>query len=108
VTLVARRIPLTYPPDVPEEITLRKDGLVYHSVTESLYFETDYVRRVCRDVQPQGIIFAHGSASFDASLLDCEVPVWIDLCGHVMAEAQAKAAVYKDDSYLEYFFQRVI
>jgi len=108
VHLVAMRIPKTYPDDAPPEI-VRQDGrLTYASVTDELYYRSSYVREVYAELSPDAVVFAHGSASFDDGLLDPEVPIWIDLCGHVMAEAQAKAAVYHDDSYLEYFLDRVM
>ena len=108
VTLVALRIPGTYPEDAPAEV-LRSDGLFnYASVTHEVFSGTRYAESVYRDFKPDAVIFAHGSASYLEHLLEPDVPVWIDLCGHVMAEAQAKAAVYADDSYVDYFFNRSV
>ena len=108
VLLVGMRIPMTYPDDAPIELVERRGRLNYASITGELYFQTPYVQNVYNDFQPDAVIFAHGSASFADSLLDVSVPIWIDLCGHVMAEAQAKAAVYRDDSYLDYFFRKML
>jgi len=108
VLLVGMRIPMTYPDDAPIELVERRGRLNYASVTGELYFQTPYVQNVYNDFKPDAVIFAHGSASFADSILDASVPIWIDLCGHVMAEAQAKAAVYHDDSYLDYFFRKML
>jgi glycosyltransferase involved in cell wall biosynthesis len=107
VHLVAMRIPKTYPEDTPPEIVRRDGCLTYASVTDGLYFRSSYVRDVYATFHPEAVIYAHGSVSYDDGVVDPEVPMWIDLCGHVMAEAQAKAEVYRDDFYLEYFFDRV-
>jgi glycosyltransferase involved in cell wall biosynthesis len=107
VHLVAMRIPNTYPDDSPPEIVRRDGRLTYASVTDELYFRSAYVRDAYTTFHPEAVIYAHGSVSYDEGLVNPEVPLWIDLCGHVMAEAQAKADVYRDDFYLEYFFDRV-
>jgi glycosyltransferase involved in cell wall biosynthesis len=108
VLLVGMRIPMTYPDDAPVELVEQRGGLSYASITGDLYFNSPYVQNSYDSFQPDAVIFAHGSASFADSILDASVPVWIDLCGHVMAEAQAKAAVYGDDSYLDYFFRKML
>jgi len=107
VQLLAMRIPSAYPADADDVIVRNQGRFAYTSVTADLYFNSSIAREAYQTMRPEAVIFAHGSASFHPALLEPEVPVWIDLCGHVMAEAQAKAAVYDDDSYLEYFFQRV-
>lgn len=108
VTLVALRIPGTYPDDTPPEVVTNEGRFNYASVTHDVFSETKYVENLYRKLKPDAVIFAHGSASYLQHLLEPDVPVWIDLCGHVMAEAQAKAAVYNDDSYIDYFFNRSV
>lgn len=108
VTLVGMRIPETYPGDAPPEIVDRRDRLIYASITGELYFQTPYVQRLHDELRPDAVVFAHAPASYVASVLETEAPVWVDVCGHVMAEAQAKAAVYGDDSYLDYFFHKML
>ncbi len=108
VTLVALRIPGTYPENTPPEVVHREGNLNYASITHEVFSDSRYVENVYRDVRPEAVVFAHGSASYLDHLINPDVPVWIDLCGHVMAEAQAKAAVYNDNSYVEYFFERSV
>lgn len=108
IRLVGMRIPQTYPDDAPPELVETRGRLTYSSITGALYNESNFVQDAYDEFQPDAVIFAHGSASYLESILDAKVPVWIDLCGHVMAEAQAKAAVYEDDSYLDYFFRRML
>ncbi|MEN8162544.1 MAG: glycosyltransferase [Acidobacteriota bacterium] len=108
VTLVALRIPGTYADDTPEEVVHREGQFNYASIPYEAFSTTQYIKNVYRDMKPDAVIFAHGSASYFDHLLEPDVPVWIDLCGHVMAEAQAKAAVYGDDSFINYFFERSV
>ena len=108
ILLVGMRIPMTYPDETPPELIEQRGQLSYASVTGEVYFQTPYVQNAYDGFHPDAVIFAHGSASYVDSILDSSVPVWIDLCGHVMAEAQAKAAVYDDDTYLDYFFHKML
>ena len=108
VLLVGMRIPMTYPADAPAEIVTRHGGLMYSSVRPELFFDASYVDHLADEFRPDAMIFAHGGASFSEQLVQPGIPVWVDLCGHVMAEAQAKAAVYDDDSYLTYFFDKIV
>ncbi|MGD8441260.1 MAG: glycosyltransferase [Holophagae bacterium] len=108
VRLIGMRIPQTYPDDAPAEIVDRRGRLTYASITDQLYLQSDYVQRAADELEPDAAIFAHGSASYADGVLTTDVPVWIDVCGHVMAEAQAKAAVYDDDSYVDYFFGKML
>lgn len=108
VTLVAFRIPGTYPEDTPEEVVHREGSFNYASIVHQAFCATQYIQNVYRDMKPDAVIFAHASASYFEHLFEPEVPIWIDLCGHVMAEAQAKAAVYDDDAIVNYFFERSV
>ena len=108
IVLVGMRIPETYPAETPPEISETRDRLTYHSIDGELYFQSRYVQRVHDELRPDAVIFAHAAASYSDSVVETPAPIWIDLCGHVMAEAQAKAAVYHDDSYLDYFFHKML
>jgi len=107
VQLVAMRIPETFPEDTPAEQIRTTDRLTYANLDGGLYFGGDYARRTAEEFRPEAIVFAHAPASYESCILEPEAPVWIDLCGHVMAEAQAKASVYRDNQYLDYFFDKI-
>lgn len=107
VHLVAMRIPETFPEDTPSEVVQTRDRFTYANVDGGVYFDGEYVRRAAREFRPDAVVFAHAPASYESSILAPEAPTWIDLCGHVMAEAQAKAAVYRDNQYLDYFFRKI-
>lgn len=54
----------------------------------------------------QGIIGVSHNAAWPACMLETDLPIWADLFGYMMGEAQAKAGVFADDSYLLHFWER--
>ncbi|MGI8908913.1 MAG: glycosyltransferase [Candidatus Sumerlaeaceae bacterium] len=52
------------------------------------------------------IIAVNVNAAAIAARLSTKVPMWADLMGHVMGEAQTKSSTYDDDSYVQHFWQR--
>jgi glycosyltransferase involved in cell wall biosynthesis len=105
ILLIGQRLPLSYPDDLPDEIVVRDESdFCYRSVHPERFQAPGYLEQVNNAFRPDAVIYPHASASFNSRLLAPEEPVWIDINGHVMTEAQAKAAVYEDDDYLDHFF----
>jgi len=104
IRLVAGRIPNTYPANT-EPVLLRTVGnLEYLSVAEQLFHDHEYLRARCWEFNPDGIIGVNTYPSSRAVRLSPSLPVWCDLNGWSMAEAQTKAHVYDDDRYLSHFW----
>jgi glycosyltransferase involved in cell wall biosynthesis len=105
VLLIGQRLPLSYPEDLPMEMVVRNEpGFVYRSVRAEIFQSPGYLQGLSDEFEPDAVIYPHASASFSSKWLAPEQPVWIDLNGHLMTEAQAKAAVYRDDNYLDHFY----
>jgi len=104
VLLIGLRLPHAYPPDTPPETRVEQNGMIYHCMDPEVFNQPGYVRSLAESFAPDAVVYPHATASFYPEVYDPEVPAWIDINGHVMTEAQAKAAVYQDDSYLDYFF----
>ncbi|MEX1310603.1 MAG: glycosyltransferase [Candidatus Sulfomarinibacteraceae bacterium] len=105
VLLVGQRLPLSYPDDLPPEMTVREeDRFVYRSVHPTLFQSEGYLERLSRDFGPDAVVYPHASASFLSRVFLPAQPIWIDINGHVMTEAQAKSAVYEDDDFLDHFY----
>jgi len=105
VLLIGQRLPLSYPDDIPREIVVRDEpGFVYKSVHPEVFQSPDYLQEASDEFEPDAVIYPHASASFNSRVLKPKQPIWIDVNGHVMTEAQAKAAVYEDDDFLDHFF----
>jgi glycosyltransferase involved in cell wall biosynthesis len=79
-------------------------GVTYFSVRRDV-FGRRFLRRICQDFQPDGLVGVGTVASSFVVQIDTERPIWADLFGSLMAEAQAKASVYDDDFYLRYWRQ---
>lgn len=105
ILLIGQRLPLSYPEDIPPEMVVRDEGsFVYRSVHPVVFQTPGYLADVSAQFKPDAVIYPHASASFNSKFLAPTEPVWIDVNGHVMTEAQAKAAVYRDDGFLDHFF----
>lgn len=64
------------------------------------------LQSIVRDRSFDAIVAVNVNAGAIAAKLDTRLPIWFDLMGHMMGEAQAKSATYKDDSYLKHFWTR--
>jgi glycosyltransferase involved in cell wall biosynthesis len=53
-----------------------------------------------------GIVAVNLNAANIACRLATRLPIWADLNGHVMGEAQTKCVVYGSDEYLKHFWER--
>jgi len=105
ILLIGQRLPLSYPDDIPREIVVRDEpGFVYKSVHPEVFQSSGYLEELSDEFEPDAVIYPHASASFSSRVFCPKQPIWVDLNGHVMTEAQAKAAVYEDDDFLDHFF----
>jgi len=99
VTLVAVRTAGAYEDESNRPPALRFQGehFTYYSVQGSR-FEGGFAQDVCDRVEPQAIVAVHAYPAWIASRLRSEAPLWADMNGYAMSEAQARAAVTGDDS----------
>lgn len=56
--------------------------------------------------QYDGIVAVNSTAAAMVARLQTPTPVWFDIAGHLMGEAQTKCAVHQDDQFLEHFWRR--
>jgi GT2 family glycosyltransferase/glycosyltransferase involved in cell wall biosynthesis len=100
VTLVACRIEGAYEEEGSRPSVLRFAGehFTYYSVEHSVFEEGALLQRICERAQPQAMVAVHAYGAWNASRLDSGVPLWADLNGCAMTEAQARAAVVGDES----------
>jgi glycosyltransferase involved in cell wall biosynthesis len=106
ILLVAMQLPDPYHEEnLPQIFKIDKGPLTYYSVNELYVFmDMNYLQAHCDQFQPDAIIGINSHASAQACKLKTNAPIWADLNGWVMAEAQAKAARVQDDSCLPYFW----
>jgi glycosyltransferase involved in cell wall biosynthesis len=105
VTILAARIPFTYPDDMEPVVRLREHGCEVCRVDQTEFEAGGFTDRLMSEGDPDCVVCANSYPSYVGSLYVGERPMWADENGSLLAEAQAKAAVYGDDSSLEHFFR---
>lgn len=79
------------------------DRLVYYDIPAYRIVDTGWLDSFCAEWGPDCLVVVGNYAAHAATSLKTDLPRWGDLAGSYMAEAQAKAYVYEDDFYLDYF-----
>ncbi|MBN1593348.1 MAG: hypothetical protein JW941_08920, partial [Candidatus Coatesbacteria bacterium] len=86
-------------------ISKRSDGqLDYYEMNFLMTNQQDQLRDLLDEYSPDCIVAVTQHPSHLVTAIAREHPLWCDLYGAVMAEAQAKASVYKDNSHLNHFW----
>ena len=104
VRLLAARTPGSYPKDVPPVVEKHTGKLHYVSLTMERFIDAAFLQQQHDDFAPDAVLGINTFPASRAAALDTECPIWCDLNGWVMAEAQTKAATYDDDRYLSHFW----
>jgi len=81
-----------------------KDGLAYENLDMRMGNVLAYLAARCREFAPDCLVGVSTEPASWACRMRPTVPVWADLHGWVMAEAQLKAARDGDDAVLAYFW----
>ena len=62
-----------------------------------------YIQKIHDDFHPDAIVAVNTHPSYIASLIDSRTPLWSDLNGWIMAEAQAQAYKKESNDYLSHY-----
>jgi GT2 family glycosyltransferase len=103
ICLIASRLLYQYPSGTKQVEKIVKDNLTYYSVDNAVFEGTEFVQTMYDDFQPDCIVAANSFPSYIATCLQSERPLWADLNGHLMTEAQSAAHAFDDDHYLDHF-----
>jgi glycosyltransferase involved in cell wall biosynthesis len=103
VTILASRIPFVYPDDLDRPEVSEENGCTIHRLTQKEFEVGGYTDRLVQELQPDCIVGATAYPSYVAATYAGELPLWADVFGSLLAEAQAKAYVYWDNGFLEHF-----
>lgn len=103
VRIVAMRIRDAYPEGSGAEDELR-DGIAIRRVDDHDFLHGEAVARELAAHRPAALVGATVYGSFALARSAAATPFWADQFGHVMAEAQAKAALDGHDRVLPYFW----
>ena len=108
ICLVALQLPDPYHEEnLPQIIQMQKDNLLYYSVDELYVFMDIHYIQMHHDLfKPEVILGINTHAAQQACRLQTDCPIWADLNGWAMAEAQTKAALNKDDYFIDFLWKR--
>lgn len=81
-----------------------QDRPEYYEMNFFLADQRSDLLRLAKEFKPDCVVAVSQWPSMVASTLGLEIPLWCDLWGGAMSEAQAKAYVYKDNSYVNHFW----
>lgn len=94
-----------YPSDLPDIVSQRKGDLLYHNLANRAWFSPKAVRPLVDQWRGDCVVGVTTAGAAAAADYADSLPLWADLYGSIMAEAQVKALVYGDDSYLAHFWE---
>jgi len=100
VTLAAVRIAGAYENETTRSPALRFRGnhFTYYSLEPDVFENEARLQTIHDEISPEAIIAVHAYTAYVASRLNSDVPLWADLNGYAIAEAQARAAVLENDT----------
>lgn len=102
VTVVGVRLAGAYENEESRPPVVRLQGryFTYYSAAHSVFEDSSFLQRLCDQFDPHAIITIHAYPTWVASHLQTKVPLWADLNGYTITEAQARAAVTGDEKAL--------
>ena len=99
VTLVGCRMADAYEQEGsrPPVLRFRGEHFTYYSAEHSVFEAGKLLQDLCEGTRPEAIVAVHAYGAWAASRIRTEAPLWADLNGYAMTEAQARAAVAGDE-----------
>ncbi len=105
VVLICMRITDKKAQERPKEERRQQGTLTYYSVDELTCFADDaYLRAKIEEHNPCAIVGACSYPAARAALVAGTLPVWADIHGYPMGEAQAKAYHYLEPGFIHHFW----
>jgi glycosyltransferase involved in cell wall biosynthesis len=103
VTILASRIPFVYPDEEKEVTRGEENGCVVYRIDQDSFEVGGFTDQLMQELDPDCVVGATAYPSYVAVTYAGERPTWVDVFGSFLSEAQAKAAVYNDNSFLEHY-----
>ncbi|MGI6456081.1 MAG: glycosyltransferase family 4 protein [bacterium] len=105
VTLICMRTTGSTSDTEPLESRYQEDNLTYYEVDEVRCFANDeYLHQKIREHQSEVLIGACDYPAARAAAVAGDLPLWADIHGYPMGEAQAKAYHYQEPGYIHHFW----
>jgi glycosyltransferase involved in cell wall biosynthesis len=103
VTILASRIPFVYPEDSEPFERSEEQGCLVCRADQPVFEIGGVTDELMTDIDPDCVIGATAYPSYVAAIYAGRRPLWADIFGSYLAEAQVKAGVYDDDSFIQHF-----
>ncbi|GFP31777.1 hypothetical protein HKBW3S42_00084 [Candidatus Hakubella thermalkaliphila] len=100
VCLVCLRVPQAFAVQELEPLIKKERPFLYYSLDFTTFTDPQIIHHIVEEFDPDCLVATNLLPCYQAARLKDKKPFWADLHGHAMAEAQAKAAVDKDDQFL--------
>jgi glycosyltransferase involved in cell wall biosynthesis len=107
VRIAALRTPFVYPPTLQDVEQSQHEGIEILNIEEHVFLQDAFLQDLCRAYRPDALVGANIYGGVAAARLPFDLPRWVDVNGHTMAEAQAKAKLDQSDEVLPYFWGMV-
>ena len=105
IILICMRVTNKDSQNIPLEECSKNGNLTYYSVDEIACFANDeYLVKKINQHKPDAIIGACDYPAARATAVAGKLPVWADIHGYPMGEAQAKAYHYNEQGYIHHFW----
>jgi len=102
-------VKVSYPIDINQyKKEIGKYSFYLIPVTQEEFEDESILKNIHNKFTPDCIVSATFYPSFVATKIKSKVPFWVDLFGHVMAEAQAKAASIGNDEILFHYWNQEV
>ena len=108
VCLVCARMPGSQIDRSEEERKENIEGMTYYSLRRDVIHQKKRIDEICKTFKPACIVGVTHYPAYLASLLPSDKPLWADLFGHAMAEAQMKASTFDNNFHLQYSWNQEI
>ncbi len=105
VVICASRIPYVYPEGMDPVTRSEEQGCVIYRVEQAAFEVGGFAGELMDEFEPTCVVGATAYPSYIGAVYAGERPLWVDIFGSILAEAQVKAATYGDNSYIDHFIR---
>jgi len=78
------------------------EGMTYYSLRRDVIHQGKRINEIFMEFNPDCIVGVTHYPAYLASMFPAKKPLWADLFGHAMAEAQMKASLFDNNFHLQY------
>ena len=105
IRLVTVAMPECYGADFSKKEEIMAENFARFSISKNDPELIPYIQKIHDDFSPEVIISVNTYPSYIASLIKSKAPLWADLNGWIMAEAQAQAYKLDSNDYLPHYYE---